>query len=251
MIQIVKLRKLLFFLTLLIVPALAEDSRNDIKFAERPRNSVFDPAGILSVKQQQQISQPLQKILKEENIDVLVAVLPELGESPPEHLARGFAERWTEKKLNAVILYVPQVEGAPWIFVSEAMTEAIKPEVLERDVSAAEKRAAAEPEDFGKIRAASIEAADLLRYWTGGAMLRIEKQAAVNYGAYLARENRKRLLKLAAILGAAAIIPLVAGFILILKKIRMSKPLEFPSTRRLARLGAPYSGGNHATSKGI
>ncbi|MGJ8633657.1 MAG: TPM domain-containing protein [Luteolibacter sp.] len=246
-----KFLHLILFFLISVALASAQDVRTDIKFGDRPKSSIFDPEGFLSVKQQQSIAEPLRKILSEENIDIIVVILPEISDKPPEDVARGFAERWSEKKLNSVVLHVPEDPDSPWIFPGEVMSTLIKPEILDRDISQAQKRAAAEPEDFGKVRAASIEAADLLRYWTGGAMLVLEQRSNANFKAYLAREQKRNLFKLAGLFAAGAIIPVTALLVWLFRAARKNKPLEFPKTRKIARLGAPYSGGNHASSKEI
>lgn len=80
-------------------------------------------------------------------------------------------------------------------------------------------------------------------------MIRSEELINQRLAAQLAYESRRRLLKLAAIIGAAALIPLVVGVVLIVIRIRNSRPRRFPNTRILTRLGAPYSGGNNVVSK--
>ncbi len=240
---------LFLLLSVSLLFAESEQAQSGFRFGVRPKNSVFDPAGILTPKEVAELAEPLAMVLASEGIDVMVVILPEINEVNPEHVAEGFAEKWASTKLNAVVLHVPGREGSPWIFPGHVMGEMLKPETLSESITAAEKRAAAEPTDFGKVRAASNEASDALRYWMGGVAIRSEEMRNRRLTEQLAFERRQRLIKLAAVLGAAALIPLLVGLVLIVFRIRNSRPKFFPNTRILPRLGAPYSGGNNAVTK--
>lgn len=240
---------ILLLLSLSLLFADTEQAQTGFRFGERPKNSVFDPAGILTIKEQAELVEPLAKVRETEGIDVMVVILPKIQEVQPEHVAAGFAEKWAINKVNAVVLHVPGMDGSPWIFPGNVMSNMLKPEMLRESMAAAEKRAAAEPTDFGKVRAASTEASDALRYWMGVAVIRSEKMINQRLEAQLAYESRERLLKLAAILGATALIPLIAVVLFFLVRIKNSRPRFFPHTRIQPRLGAPYSGGNNAVTK--
>lgn len=227
---------------------LVGQTRADSKYGERPSSSVFDPSGLLTPREHREISEPLLKIRMNEGIDVLVIVLPEIGEAPPEHVAKGFAEQWIDNELHSVVLHVPGHPDSPWISPGEIVGVAVKSEAVEETITAAERRAAAEPDDFGKIRAASIEAADAIRYWMGGAAIRSEEIISRRLEHQLAFEKRQRLLKLAAVLAAAAAIPLIAGIIFLYIGFKNRRPKIFPTLRKTSRLGAPYAGGNHAVN---
>lgn len=229
----------------------ADQTQSGFRFGERPKNSIFDPAGVLTIQEQADVAEPLKKILATEGIDVIVVILPEIGDAPPEHVAQGFAEKWATTTVNSVVLHVPGREDSPWIFPGKVMVAMVKPEVVKESITVAERRAASEPTDFGKVRAASIEASDTMRYWMGGATLRSEAIISERVKKQLAYEGRQRLLKLAAVLGTAAMIPLVLGIVFLVLRIRNSGSRTFPSTRIIARLGAPHSGGNSAVSKAI
>jgi hypothetical protein len=236
---------------LLCIAVHAEQVKPEIKYGERPKNSIFDPTGVLTPQEQERISAPLQDILKNEAIDVLVVILPEIGNAPPEHVVKGFAEIWAKTSVNSVVLHVPGREGSPWIFPGDLMSRVVKPDAARQAIDQAEKRAAAEPTDFGKVRAASIEASDILRYWTGGALMRSERIMGERQKLRLAYEERQRLIKLLLALGAASLIPVFAGAFLVIARIRNSRPRNFPEIKVVNRLGAPYSGGNSAFTKHI
>lgn len=239
----------LMLLSASLLFAETEQAQSGFRFGERPKNSVFDPAGIFTPKEQEELAEPLAKVRISEGIDVMVVILPEIQDVQPEHVAAGFAQKWASTKVNAVVLHVPGKEGSPWIFPGDVMSAILKPETLRESMAAAEKRAAAEPTNFGKVRAASTEASDAIRYWMGVSVIRSEEMIDQRLAEQLAYESRQRLLKLAAVLAAAALIPLVTVAYFIMVRIRNSRPKLFPQTRISPRLGAPYSGGNNALNK--
>lgn len=237
------LRFIIVFLSL-TVPVFADPAQ----YGERPVNSVFDPTGVLTVKETKEISDPVLKILENEEIDVIVVILPEIGEAPPRHVARGYADKWSRTKINAAVLHVPGSENSPWIFPGKALSDAVMPEVIQESLEDAESRASAELSDFDKIRAASIEAADIMRFWKGNIVIYKEETVSRQLQARLDFEKKQRLIKLSLALGAAALIPLIIGFVFFFIRIKNSGVKRFPNVRVVRRLGAPYSGGNNAVS---
>ena len=235
----------------LCVAVQADEARFDSKYGERPENSIYDPSGVLSPEQQEVISKPLREILKNEGVDVLVVVLREIGDAPPEHVVKRFAEIWAKGKVNSVVLHVPGRDGSPWIYPGELMSRMINPEVVSEAIADAEKRSAAESTDFGKVRAASIEASDILRYWKGGVLIRSEQIVGEGMKMRAEFDKRRRLMKLLLAVGAASLIPILVGASFIFIRIRNSRPRAFPEIRVVTRLGAPYSGGNSTSTKSV
>lgn len=238
---------LVFFASLFM--AVGQQTQSGFRFGERPENSVFDPAGVLTPAQQIELAEPLAKVRAEEGLDVIVVILPEIDDAPADHVAAGFAEKWATANINAVVLHVPGNRESPWIFPGRVMGNLLQPEKLRQSITEAQKRARAEATDYNKVRAAATEASDALRYWMGGALMRSEETINRRLAAQMAFENRQRLRKLAAILGAASLIPLLLGLMFIALRVRNSRPKRFPSVRIARRLGAPYSGGSNAASK--
>lgn len=238
------LKTILTSAMVLILSCCWGKAATSLSFGKRPPDSIFDPTDVLTFEERKEISDPLRKILKDEGIDVLIAVLPDIGDSPADHIAKALSSKWSESKINSVVICVPGNPKSPWIYPGELMVANVKPEILRETIAAAEKRAAAEPTNSKKIRAASIEAADAMRFWFGRAILRTETMINSRRAGMIAYEKRQRLLKLSAVLGAAAIIPLVAGLTLVFFRLRRNKSRTFPAVRIATRLGAPYSGGN-------
>ena len=244
------IRLTLGILLFALVPCLhAQDAEKEFKYGTRPADAIFDPAEILLPKERKEIAAPLAKILENEGIDMLVIVLPEIGDAPAKHVATGFSDAWAVAPVNAVVLYVPGAAGSPWIFPGEVINRVVvKPGKLDEWVSAGETRAAAESGNFGKIRAASVEAADIMRYCAGGAVLRTETIIDVRRAQQQAFEARRRLYKIALMVVLAGAIPLIAGAVFFLTKLRKTGSRKFPPIRKITRLGAPYAGGSNVVS---
>ena len=232
----------------LSIVATGEQEQNDFNYGERPKNSIHDPGGVLTPQEREQISKPLLEILKNEKVDVLVVILREIGDAPPEHVAKGFADVWAKSEVNSVVLHVPGMEGSPWIFPGGHMTNVNRPDELRNAITSAQMRSAAEATDFGKVRAASTEASDILRYWKGGAMLWNERVLSHRKVLQSAFNQKRRRIKLMIVIGAAAFIPLVVGLTVLSIRIRNSMPRYFPKIKVMSRLGAPFAGGNSCFS---
>lgn len=227
----------------------AQDIEKEFKYGSRPHDGVFDPTDSLLPKQRKEISEPLSRLLEKEGIDILVVILPEIGDAHARHVATGFREEWASKSLNAIVLHVIGHTESPWIFPGDAIDRVVKPERLDQSIKAAESRARSEPTDFAKIRAASVEATDIMRYWIGGALISSEALISERLSRELAFEKRERLIKLAAMMGLAGAIPLVVGVVFFLTKLKKKGSLSFPMVRKIPRLGAPYAGGSKAMSR--
>lgn len=243
------MKTLSLLLFVLLVVANVNTQAANFKYSHRPPDSIFDPTDVLTLQERKAISAPLDEIRKKERIDIIIVILPEIGDTPPSLLAAEFPEQWCQLKMNAVVLYVPGNPDSPWIFPARIISNAVKPNALKETFSAAQKRASAEPTENGKIRVAAIEAADALRYWDGSAVLVTENIVQSRLRAQFAYERRQRLYKLSAVFGAAAAIPGIAGLIFIFLRLKNSGSKRFPQTRKLTRLGAPYSGGNNASTQ--
>ncbi len=226
--------------------AVAQESAKDFEFGKRPMDGVFDPSGILGQKQRNDVADPLGVILETQNIDVMVVILPEIGSAPPKHVAKGFRDEWAVSPVNAVVLHVPGNPQSPWIFPGDIIYRVVKASQLEEWIDAGEKRASSESDDFGKIRAASVEATDIMRYSSGGALLQSEILISERFKQQIAHDKKERLMKMAFFLSLAGAVPIVIGLGYLVANFGKSRPRNFPIVRKIPRLGAPYAGGNNA-----
>ncbi len=229
--------------------AADQETRNDFKFGARPPGDVFDPAGILMPTQRQEIAAPLAIVRENEKIDILVVILPEIGDAPARYVAENFRKEWSKGAINAVVLHVPGREDSPWIVPGELINRVVKTEKLQESIDSGQMRARAETGDFAKIRAAAVEATDIMRYWSGGAAIRSEAMINERLRRQLAYERKQRLVKLAAAVGLAGAIPIILGAVIFFTKMKNIKPRVFPPIRKTARLGAPYAGGNNSVTR--
>ncbi|MEO5713178.1 MAG: TPM domain-containing protein [Luteolibacter sp.] len=227
--------------------ALAQ-SPEPFEYGSRPPLSVFDPGGFLDPAVVKQISDPLTTIQKNEGIDVLVIVLPDLENAPPEHVARRFAKAWCSSPIQCVVLHVPGRKDSPWIVPAGKLVEVLEPDQVRQAVEDGQRRAALENNEPDKVRAAATEAADMLRYWTNNLINRTEMMQTERTKMRAQLESKARLWRLGALLTAASIIPIIAGVSLLIFWFRRRGPRYFPNRAWQLRLGAPHAGGNHAVA---
>jgi hypothetical protein len=233
---------------LLLAAMLAALSAADFEYGLRPPSSVFDPNGFLELQTVKEISEPLAQIFKNEGIDVIVIVLPDIGDAPPAHVAGRFAAEWCTSPIHAVVLHVPNHKDGPWIVPLGKLIEGIEPAKLSQSVAEAVRRAASEPSDTAKVRAAATEAADMLRFWTGTAINRRQFLETARTRIRLEQENKARQWRIAMLTAAASIIPILCGITALIHFLRKPGPRFFPETNPPRRLGAPHAGGNHAVA---
>ncbi len=227
--------------------ALAQ-SPEPFEYGSRPPLSVFDPGGFLDPGVLKEISDPLAIIQKNEGIDILVIVLRDLENAPPEHVARRFAKAWCTSQIHCVVLHVPGRMDSPWIVPAGKLVDVLEPDQVRHAVEDGQRRAALEPKEPDKVRAAATEAADMLRYWTSNVINRTELIRTERTKMRVQLETKARLWRLAALLTVGAIIPIIVMISLIIFWFRRRGHRYFPNRAWQFRLGAPHAGGNHAVA---
>jgi hypothetical protein len=220
--------------------------RQAFEYGPRPPLSVFDPKGFLAPPQLKAISDPLAAYFQKEGIDVIVVMLADLGNAPPEHVARSFATAWCASPLHCIVLHVPGREDSPWIVPNGRLVGHLNPDQVQQAVANARRRAASEPKDPDKVRAAANEAADMLRYWMANAINRSDMIQTESARIRSELETRSRQWKVGVMVTIASVIPVIAGISLLLVFLSRRGPRYFPKSRSGPRLGAPHAGGNHA-----
>ena len=239
-------RHLTFAVALVIAVASPVRAAALFEYGPRPPQSVFDPGGFLDPANLRKISDPLAAVYKTEGVDVIVVVLADLGNAPPEHVASRFAEAWCTAPLHCVVLSVPGHAESPWIIPGGRLFGQLVPEQVRQAVDAARRRAASEPKPAAQVAAAATEAADLLRYWMANAINRSENIRTESGRMRQELRNKGDRLRILLLAAAAAVIPLVVGLSLLIVRLRNRGPRSFPKQPWKPRLGAPYAGGNHA-----
>ncbi len=214
-------------------------------YGERPASGVFDPHGLLDAETLRGIADPLQQLLLEDGIDVVVVVLEDLGDAPPEFVAQGFALAWCSAPAHAIVLHVPSHAGSPWIVPGGNEVANIQRSVLNARLYQATRNAERESSGTDKLRVATEEAADMLRLWSSGTMVHDEMASTARKHAVeqFAQEQRARKMRVYVLAVAAAL--LVTWLFVLL--LWWSKPRHriFPDVHPARRLGAPHGGGNH------
>ena len=216
------------------------------QYGPRPPAPIFDPTSFLTPDQTAKIVAPLEAINTRDGVDILVVILPDIGDAPPEHVAGGFATAWCSQELNAIILYSPGRKDSPWIIPGGRTLDLIKRPIIDKAISEAQRRAAREPFESGKIRAASIEAADLLRLWKGSAVTQGEEIKSWRETLLAQRRDQLRGWKLIVLVAACTFTPFILVLWLVIRHLRQRGPRHFPQPVYAQRLGAPFCGGNSA-----
>lgn len=218
----------------------------DFEYGARPPQSVFDPQNQLDPAVAAEIATPLEGILRNEDVDIMVVVLPSLDNAPPEHVAGRFAAAWSKSPIHAVVLHVPGHKDTPWIVPSGRLLATARPEMVRQKLADGTRNVAREPDENSKVRAAATEAADMLRYLMHNAINRREFLETERTRIRLDLENkalRKRILLLGSAVSVFVVLFALAWLLL---HYRRPGPRLFPDARPPRRLGAPHCGGNHA-----
>ena len=217
----------------------------DFLYGKRPPESIFDPEGYLDAKLTREISEPLA-VYRRDGIEVIVVVLKSLEGAPPEHVAQEFAKAWCKSPIHCVVLHVPGEKESPWIIPAGKLVDHLVPGQVRRAVADSHRRAASEPDEGHKVKAAAREATDMLRYWFANALNRSDLILMESARQREQIEAKKFKMKMAAFMATAAIIPITVGFSLLLTFYRRRGPAYFPHQAWQPRRGAPYAGGNNA-----
>lgn len=230
---------------LLFLPLQARESM-DFQYGPRPPQAIFDPDDILDPRFAKELSGPLAKHFSEEGVDVIVVILKDIHNAPPEHVAGQFAAAWCDSLIHCVVLHVPGRADSPWIVPHGRLVEHLKKELVETEVADSERRARAETDDAHKVKAAAEEASDLLRIWMGNAIEHSKKiqTEAARIRRELENYSRKQRIGLFSLIASFLLLLAVCAYLI--RIFRRRGPRHFPNHQWQTRLGAPYSGGNHS-----
>ena len=217
-----------------------------IEFGDRPPTQVFDPAESLGAPMTAEISEPLVSIYQNEGVDVVVVVLDDLEGESAREVALRFAERWCDSPAHAVVLHVPGTAEGPWIVPGGELVDQLEAGELAQAVDDARRRASLEPTESRKVRAASVETADMLRYWSARAANRLDflKSEQSKILQELESESRKGRIRI--LVGMALAIACIAGLLKWFLSSHRPGPRYFDDPDVVQRLGAPRAGGNRA-----
>lgn len=239
-----------FWLWLALGGALAaeqdlEHREPPFEYGTRPKDSVFDPGAAMSNAMHEQVAQSLKTLKERDSVDIVVVVLKDIGSAPPEHVAKQFAKAWCGEERNAVVLHVPGRDDSPWLVPGGSVIESYALSLLNSRVESAQRRARAELGDDGKIRAATEEVSDLIRF-LGNSSDNRKQMIAEKFDESVKKYSRKEFYKKMALLaGLTALIPLMLAGFFIASRVRSSGARYFSEVSVRGRLGAPHAGGCH------
>ena len=218
---------------------------------QRPEIPVFDTLGFLPNGLTEEITEPLLEARKNDDLDVIVVVIPDFGDASPQEIAKHYSDAWCDPDLNAIVLYSPgREQGAgPWIVPGGTAVDLLKSTTITAALSKAKQKIDAEPVGPEKIRVAAIAAIDLLKGWKNArwknAPAQVTPPSEPFWHQTLQSLHLNVLeLKLFGLVALGLFIPLLIGSIALIISIRKRRPKYFPSAKTHRRLGAPYAGGN-------
>ncbi|MGC4015995.1 MAG: TPM domain-containing protein [Luteolibacter sp.] len=227
------------------MPARADEPA--FEYGPRPENSIYDPEQSLSPETAKRLADELTGIRTRDRADVMIVLLPGIGELPPEHVARRFDEAWGKDVLHAVVLDVAGRNDGPWILVGGEVTNSDRKDVIPRMTKSALRLARQEPDRESCLRSAAVQTSDILRYMKGKVKSQMEAYQSERMKVRLDMQRsleRKRIFLIAAI---CSLVPVTGTLFLIGSVIWRCRARRFPEVIWSRRLGAPYTGGNNAT----
>lgn len=241
-----------FFLSILVLLfswlPLHANQRVISEYGPRPVNGIYDPENSLSPELVERLAEDLKALHSRDGADVLVVILPTMGELPPEHVAKRFSDAWVgEDLLCAVVLDVTGRDDGPWIHIGGSITNSDRQDVIPALIHQGLRRAHQEPDRESCLRSAAEESSNIIRFLLG----RVKMQS----DAHLARQSKKRLeeamrqerKRMILIASGVGVVGGSGLLCLIVIAVLRWRPRHFPLIFTTRRLGAPYAGGNNAT----
>ncbi len=241
-----------FLMAVIFTATLAAQSVEkhlDFEWGPRPKNAVFDPDGQIGTKLAKDISDGLAEVLKNESIDIMVIILKDLGNAPPEFVANRFEKEWSKSPFNCVVLYVPGASNNPLLFPSKKVSEYHDPDEIIDVISDTEKKIAEKNGTDEKVKTAAVEAVDMLRYWINTVIITSntlhQQQEVLTYF----KKRREQRIRYLVLLGVATLIPSISAIWILVAYLKRLRPAYFPKHSWQTRLGAPHAGGNNVVVK--
>lgn len=241
-------RFILIVLSVMLVVLPSAHATADFEYGPRPPLAVFDPQETLKLDVRKQLSARLSDYRKKEGIDVIVVVLKDIGEAPPEHVASSFAQAWCTSPLHCIVLHVPGRKDSPWVVPAGRVIQDLPPQEVAKAADDARRHAMLEPKEQDKVRTAADEAATMLSYWMAHAINHSENIQTQGTRWREDQQKKSRQWKIIAMISGASVVLLGAVLSLVSVLKRKRGPNRFPNQFTQPRLGAPHAGGNHAVA---
>jgi hypothetical protein len=220
------------------------EKKTEFEWGPRPPTAVFDPDGLIDATFAAEISMGLAEVLKNEVIDIIVVVLKDIDNAPPEYIAKMFATAWARSPFNCVVLYVPGRTDNPWLFAAKKVTEFHDLKDVEIILSDVRQRILEKSGETERLKTATQEAVELMRYWINTVVITSntlrQQQETINYY----KKRREERIWYLILFSVAFFIPSIAAVWLLVRQLKRLRPAYFPQYKTQTRLGAPYSGGN-------
>lgn len=213
----------------------------------RPEDGIYDPGNRISPAEKSALRRDIESTRENGGLDLLVAVIEKPGTREPQDVADELANRWGYHGGRALVLWIPEAEGSPWISIGGLIRSEMPAAALQTVKANAKRRAGVESSLERGVRAAVSALSEDLRF-AGGQAARgtanAPKYALPNWKEVLitAAIHSKKLVILGGV-GLATVIFLIYHVWKIWKRARMLMvPKKFPEVSWKRRFGAPHAG---------
>ncbi len=207
----------------------------------RPVGQILDAARWFSRAEKESAQSELDRLFKENDIDVYLVTSEKNPPQGPKTYARKLGEAWSRAPVWCVVFHVP---GEASGFHVEAGGVEMAREKIDRAVDEACRRARKENTEKDRVMAAWRECSEGLRFVHASGKLhndRVVKVRKEMVADYVWKQKLKKIIPVAAI---GALIILTAMVCFVMRTIRAKRfSFVFPDTTWRTRFQGPHSGG--------
>jgi len=233
---------------IMVVFASAESSSPVFTMPAKPKGQVSDESKWLSPEEQFEWERQLESWKHNDGVDIYLVILPNLHNTPADHVMQEIAKRWGAATLRGVVLYVPSSAG-PRIWWEGEIIEKINldPRAQREMILRMEKKAGSESTERERVSSAMYQLSDTMRVihsqWKQFSAMR-DKWNDTIYQKWA----KDRMIRRAKWIGIAAVVLTALAVVALLLHRRLSKQRRyfFPQVSAQRRFGALHAGGSGA-----
>lgn len=229
--------------------ANAQEVSSVFSMPAKPARQVSDEHGWLTQDERLRWENRLSEWKSTHGVDIHLVILPNLHNTPPEHVAEQIATHWGERSLYGVVLHVPGGDG-PHLWWDGEIIKSIQldPRARREMISRMEKRSRSQIAERERVFYAMEEMSDTLRVIRAQHAQMLKLRDKWNEKVFQQwSDNRLSRRSKIIIAAAAAFTALVILIVLIRYLRKRGKTYQFPRISSQRRFGAAHAGGSGAT----
>lgn len=215
---------------------------------DKPKGQVSDESKWLTPEEQYEWERQLESWKRNDGVDIYLVILPNLHNTPADHVMHEIANRWGDPALRGVVLYVPSSAG-PRIWWEGEIIEKINldPRAQREMILRIEKRAGSESTERERLRSAIYQLSDTMRVihsqWRQFSAMRDKWNDSIYQ-----KWSRDRMIRRAKWIGIAAVglVALVTVVWFLHRRFTKQRRYFFPQVSAQRRFGALHAGGSGA-----